>query len=84
MAHAGTPTDLTNQPTTPSAKGLWQAILAAILVLALAAGVIAVSANLAAKTSVVPAADHGYQIQTGAGAVNPHKIVGHKGALIYQ
>ena len=82
MAHAGTPTDLTKQPATSTARGVWQAIVAAILVLALAAGVVAVSANLA-KTTAVPATNS-TQIQGAPGAVDIHKVVGHKGAMIYQ
>ena len=81
MAHAGTPTDLTKQPTA-SASGIWRALIAAVLVLAMAAGIVAVGVNLAGKASVVPAAEHGTQVTVPA--VNPHKIVGHKGALIYQ
>lgn len=84
MAHAGTPTNLTNRPATSNTDRLWQAFIAAILVVALAAGAVAITANLAAKTSIVPAAEHGGQIQTGAGAVDIHKVVGHKGAMIYQ
>jgi hypothetical protein len=83
MAHAGTPTNLTKQPATSSFNGIWQALVAAILVLALAAGLVAVTSNLAAKTSAVPAADHSYQIPSQPG-LNLHKVVGHRGALIYQ
>ncbi|MFL5649350.1 MAG: hypothetical protein ACJ77V_06475 [Chloroflexota bacterium] len=82
MAHAGTPTDLAKQPTT-SAGGIWQAIIAAVLVLAMVAAIVAVSLNLAGKASIVPAAEHGNQVQN-VPAVNIHKVVGHKGALIYQ
>ena len=84
MAHAGTPTNLTDRPATSAIKGFWQAIIAAILILVLAAGVVAVTFNLAGKTSAVPTTDHGYQIQSVGGAADPHKVVGHKGAMIYQ
>jgi len=83
MAHAGTPTNLAQQPSTSTINVLWQAFLAAILVVALAAGVIAVSANLAAKTPAVPATHSTYQIQSQPG-LDVHKVVGHKGAMIYQ
>ncbi len=83
MAHAGTPTNLTKQPMTSTINGFWQAFIAAILVLALAAGVVAVSANLAGKSSAVPATNKSYQIQSQPG-LDVHKVVGHKGAMIYQ
>jgi hypothetical protein len=60
---------------------LWQAFVAAILVLALAAGLVAVTSNL--NASAVPA-NPGTQIQSAPGAVDMHKVVGHKGAMIYQ
>jgi hypothetical protein len=83
MAHAGTQTGLTTQPATTTPRGLWQAIIAAILVLALAAGMVAVTSNLVGKTTAVPTTDHTYQIPSQPG-VDVHKVVGHKGALIYQ
>jgi hypothetical protein len=55
MAHAGTPTDLAKQPATSSTNGLWQALLAATVALALVAGMVFVATNLAAKSSVAPA-----------------------------
>jgi len=82
MAHAGTPTDLTKRPTT-SLDGVWRAVVATILVVALAAGIVAVGANLTSKAAPVPATNHGSQIQAAPGA-DPHDVVGHKGALIYQ
>jgi hypothetical protein len=82
MAHATSPANLTKQPTTSTARGIWQAIVAAIVVVALAAG-IAVSANLATRTSAAPVSNPNVQIQSQPG-VNVHKIVGHKGAMIYQ
>ena len=81
MAQAGTPTNLVKQPTT-TMTGIWQAVVAAVLVLAMAAGIVAINANLT-KASVIPAAEHGIQVQT-VPAVNPHSIVGHKAAQIYQ
>jgi hypothetical protein len=83
MAHAGTPTNLAQQPSASAITTLWQAVIAAILVLALTAGVIAVSANLAAKSPAVPATNPTYQIQSQPG-LDVHKVVGHKGAMIYQ
>ena len=78
MAHAGT-----KQPAISTVNGIWQAIVAAILVVALAAGVVAVTANLAAKSTAVPATNNSYQIQSQPG-LDVHKVVGHKGAMIYQ
>ena len=81
MAHAGTPSNLTNQATTPSTNAFWRAFIAAILVVAFAAGIVAVSSNLTSRAPVAPAP--GYQIQTQPG-LDIHKVVGHKGAMIYQ
>jgi len=83
MAHAGTPSSLTQQPTTSTIDGFWRAIMAAILVLVVAAGIVAVSANLNSTAPVVPATQHGYQIQMQPG-LDIHKVVGHKGAMIYE
>ena len=59
MAHAGTPTDLAKQPATSTTNGLWQVLLAGIVILALAVGMVLVAANVAAPKSVAaPAADH--------------------------
>jgi len=82
MAHAGTPSDLAKQPTT-SARGIWQAIVATVLVLAMVAAIVAVSLNVAGTASTAPAAGNGNQVQN-APAVDMHKVVGHKGAQIYQ
>ena len=73
MAHAGTPTDLAKQPATSTTNGLWQGLAAAIVLLALVAGMVAVATNLAAagKTTAVPAADRSYdQIENQRGAAN--------------
>ena len=61
MAHAGTPTDLAQQPAT-STSGLWKTAAAAIAVLALVVGMVIVTSSLvaASKSSVLPAADHRY------------------------
>ena len=70
MAHAGTPTDLAKQPATSTINGLWQALLVAVALVALVAGMVFVATNLAAKGSVVPAADHSYdQIEAHRGAI---------------
>jgi uncharacterized protein (DUF2062 family) len=83
MAHAGTPTDLSQQPATSSVNRLWQAAIAAILVVALAAGIVAAATTLAAKPTAVPATTQTYQIQMQPG-LDTNKVVGHKGALIDQ
>ena len=61
MAHAGTPTDLAQQPAT-STSGLWKTAAAAIVLLALVVGMVIVTSSLvaASKSSVLPAADHRY------------------------
>jgi anti-sigma-K factor RskA len=82
MAHAGTPSNLTHQQT-PTIHGFWRAFIAAILVLAVAAGIVAVSSNLTSNAQVVPAAVKAHQIQAQPG-LDIHKVVGHKGAMIYQ
>ena len=82
MAHAGTTSDLRTPRT--ATNGLWQAFVAAILVLAIAAGIVAVTSNLVGNAPVAPAANPGYQIQAQPAPVNLHKVVGHKGAMIYQ
>ena len=69
MAHAGTPTDLAQQPATSPTNGLWQALLVAAALFALVAGMVLVGTNLAAKGSAIPAADRGYeQIEAQRGA----------------
>ena len=82
MAHAGTPSNLTKQATTPI-NGFWRAFIAAILVLAFAAGIVAVSSNVASQAPVVPSTVNSHQIQSQPG-LDVHKVVGHKGAMIYQ
>ena len=70
MAHAGTPTDLAKQPATSTTNGLWQGLAAAIVLLALVAGMVAVTTSLSAagKTTAVPAADRSYdQIENQRG-----------------
>jgi len=69
MAHAGTPTDLAQQPATSTTNGLWQALLAVIVILAIGAGVVMISSSFAAaKGSPAPAADHRLdQIETQRG-----------------
>ena len=49
MAHAGTPTGLAKQPATSTINGLWQALLVAVVLFALVAGMVFVATNLAAK-----------------------------------
>jgi len=70
MAHAGTPTNLAMQPTTETLNGLWRALLAAVVLFALVAGMVFVGTNVAAKHYAVPAADRSYdqiqQIRGGA------------------
>ena len=83
MAHAGTPSNLTTHRTTSSPKTFWQAFIAAILVLALAVGLVALTSNLTHTAPAIPA-NHSVQIQGQPGAVDVHKVVGHKGAMIYQ
>ena len=69
MAHAGTPTNLAKQPATMNLNGLWQALLAAVVLFAVVAGMVFIGTNLAAKGSVVPAADRSYdQIEQMRGA----------------
>ncbi len=72
MAHAGTPTDLAKQPATSTTNGLWQALLAVIMILAVGAGVVVISSNLAAnKGAPAPAADHRLdQIEAQRGTVS--------------
>jgi len=82
MAHAGTPTNLTQQATS-TINGFWQALIAAVLVVALAAGIVAVGSTLAAKPATVPATTQTYQIQAQPG-LDINKVVGHKGAMIDQ
>ena len=74
MAHAGTPTDLAKQPATSTTNGLWQALLVAVVLVALVAGMVIVGTSLAAKGAVspaaIPAADHSYdQIEAHRGTV---------------
>ena len=66
MAHAGTPTGLAQRPATSTINGLWQALLAAVVLFALVAGTVFVGTNLAAKGSVVPAEDRSYDQIEGA------------------
>jgi len=70
MAHAGTPTNLAKQPAAATLNGLWQALLAAVVLFALVAGMVFVGMNVAAKRSAAPAADRSYdqieQIRGGA------------------
>ena len=69
MAHAGTPTDLAQRPATSTTNGLWQALLAAVVLFALVVGIVVVGTNLAAKGSAVPAEDRSYdQIEAQRGA----------------
>ena len=74
MAHAGTPTDLAKQPATSTVNGPWQALLVAIVLVALVAGMVIVGTSLAAKNTgspaAIPAADHSYdQIEAQRGTV---------------
>src|SRR3954466_9640205 len=71
MAHAGTPTDLAKQPATSSTNGLWQALLAATVALALVAGMVFVATNLAAKSSVAPATQLNDRIAPQPGPATP-------------
>ena len=64
MAHAGTPTDLAQQPAT-STNGLWQALLAAIVLMAVVAGSVFIGTNVARIGSAVPAAEHRIEAQRG-------------------
>ena len=72
MAHAGTPTDLAKQPATSTTNGLWQAFLAAIVILAIGAGAVLLSANVAGtKGAPAPAVDHRMdQIEGQRGAIS--------------
>ncbi len=72
MAHAGTPTDLAQQPATSTTNGLWQTAAAAIVLLALVVGMVIVTSSLlASKASIAPAADHRYdQIENQRGAAD--------------
>ena len=65
MAHAGTPTDLAQKPAT-STNGLWQPLLAVIVILAIGVGMALVASAVATSRSVAaPAADGGYtQVET--------------------
>ena len=72
MAHAGTPTDLAKQPATSTPNGLWQALLVAVVLVALVAGMVIVGTSLAARGAVspaaIPAANHSYdQIEAQRG-----------------
>jgi len=74
MAHAGNPTGLAKQPATSTTNGLWQALLVAVVLIALVEGMVIVSAGLAAKGAVspaaIPAADHSLdQIEAQRGTV---------------
>src|SRR4051812_17892292 len=70
MAYAGTQGNLAKQPAT-STNGLLQAVLAAVVLFALVAGMVFVGTSIASKASVVPAADRGYdQIEAQRGATN--------------
>ena len=55
MAYAGTPTGLAKQPATSTPNGLWQALLVAVVLVALVAGMVIVGTSLAAKSAVSPA-----------------------------
>jgi hypothetical protein len=71
MAYAGTPGNLAKQPATSTSNGLLQAVLAAVVLFALVAGMVFVGTSIASKASVVPAADRGYdQIEAQRGATN--------------
>jgi hypothetical protein len=71
MAYAGTPGNLAKQPAASTSNGLLQAVLAAVVLFALVAGMVFVGTSIASKASVVPAADRGYdQIEAQRGATN--------------
>ena len=74
MAHAGTATDLAKQPATSTINGLWQALLAVIVILAIGVGMVFVGTNVASSTGVAaPAVDHrldAIESQRGAAALS--------------
>jgi hypothetical protein len=73
MAHAGTPTDLAKQPATSSTNGLWQALLAGIVILAIGAGMAFVISTAASSKITAPAVDHrldGIEAQRGAATLS--------------
>jgi hypothetical protein len=53
MAYAGTPGNVAKQPAASTTNGLLQALLAAVVLLALVAGTVFVATSLASKGSVV-------------------------------
>lgn len=72
MAHAGTPTDLAKQPatSTSTSQGPWKALLAGIVVVTMAVGLVLATSFIAGanKANVAPA-DHSYdQIEAQRGA----------------
>jgi hypothetical protein len=81
MAHAGTSTTL-NRPAN-AADRFWQVFIAAILIVGMAGAIVGITTNLASHPTPVPAANPAYQIQSQPG-LDVHKVVGHKGAMIYQ
>ncbi len=80
MAHAGTQTTL-NRPANATDR-FWQAFIAAILIVGIVGTIVGITSNIAGSTSRVPAVPN-YQIQSQPG-LDVHKVVGHKGAMIYQ
>jgi len=66
MAHAGTPTDLAKQPATSTTSGLWKALLAVIVVLAIGVGIaVMASAVASSRGAAAPAAGHRIEAQRG-------------------
>ena len=80
MAHAGTQTTL-NRPAN-AADRFWQVFIAAILIVGIAGTIVGITTNLASNTAPAPAVPN-FQIQSQPG-LDVHKVVGHKGAMIYQ